>query len=63
MRYQQTFDQAKSISFFITCDALTQPMMKGISCPVVSTVLTPRISFQMIVHSMLVMDHAMLRTT
>lgn len=62
MRHQQAFDQAKSISFFITCDALKQPMKKGIRCPVVSMVLTPRISFQMIVHSMLVINHAMLRT-
>lgn len=56
-----TFAPAKSINFFMTCDALTQPTMNGISCPVESMVLTPRMSFQRIVYSMLAMNQAMLR--
>lgn len=63
MVHQLTSAKAKRINFLTTCDALTQPMMKGISCPVVSMVLTLRILFQRIVNSMLAMNHAMLRAT
>lgn len=57
-----TFPRASRITLFMTCDALTHPMTKGISWPVESMEWTPWMLFHRIVVSMLVMNHAMLRT-
>lgn len=58
--FKLTFPSANKTTFYITWDVLKHPITKGISWPVESIVLMPRMSFQRIVYSMLRMNQAIL---